>query len=789
MRQTVIFLRWLFFSVFLAVWVGVGGIAAASAGAEADEADAQAREAAEALERLYGKDVERVRSTREPDDDVALAKRLLATAREATGTPALLAVLCEKACDLAAGHAGGWATTVEAAEFLAAQVPAKAAACAERVAEVRRKQYAAADGDAKAAAGEALIDSLLALAEAHVAAGAYPQAISALKKAGGIARAAGSDRLAALEAREQRAQFLLRTERDIENMKALIAREPENTAAREKLVRLHLVNLDDPAAAAKHLEGVEDSGLKKYVPAVGKGVAAAPELACVELGDWYRTLGETAQAPARRAMFARAKAYYQRFLSLHEAEDLERTTATLALKKVETNLSQLAPAEAPAKATGETATAQPAGTAAVPKDGVIKPGEWVDLLPLVDPQKDAVEGKWVQTNAGLTAVPKDGLSRLAIPVALEGSYVLEARFVRTKGEADINFTLPVGRTGVTAAFDQGKHSALELVDGKRSDENGTSVPVRLENGRVYRALIQVMVSGDEAAITVGLNGKGIIRWRGPQSALSVYPPWKVPDARCLGLVTWRSVATFGRIRLRMLSGEARLLRPAAGAATPSTAPPSTAEPSVPKPAETAAVPAGRIVKPGEWVDLLPLVDPARHGLKGTWEARDGGVALVKAAGGARLMLPAAPVGEYDLEVTFARTWGDHAIVATLPIGTAGVAVVLNDDHGACDGLDALDGKGPGQNETRTAPVRLRDRRDCIVHAAVRRAGGGVGIDVTVDGKPHLAWQGPASRLSVGKRWKLPDDRFLGLGAHFTRVHWKRVRLKMHSGMARVLGAE
>jgi len=61
--------------------------------------------------------------------------------------------------------------------------------------------------------------------------------------------------------------------------------------------------------------------------------------------------------------------------------------------------------------------------------------------------------------------------------------------------------------------------------------------------------------------------------------------------------------------------------------------------------------------------------------------------------------------------------------------------------------------------------------------------------VTVDGKPHLAWQGPASRLSVGKRWKLPDDRFLGLGAHFTRVHWKRVRLKMHSGMARVLGAE
>ncbi len=61
--------------------------------------------------------------------------------------------------------------------------------------------------------------------------------------------------------------------------------------------------------------------------------------------------------------------------------------------------------------------------------------------------------------------------------------------------------------------------------------------------------------------------------------------------------------------------------------------------------------------------------------------------------------------------------------------------------------------------------------------------------MTVDGQPHLAWQGPASRLSVGKRWKLPDERFLGLGAHFTRVDGKRVRLKMLSGEARLRRAK
>ncbi len=158
MRRHVISSGYWCLAILLTGWMTAGGIprAVAAGTAEASpgganqketedgRSDAAARQAAEAFENLYGQDVERVRTTSEPADDVALAKRLLSAARQAPGTPALLTVLCNETYNLAAAHPDGYPTAVEAARFLAAQVPVQAAEGARRVAEVRQKQYAAA---------------------------------------------------------------------------------------------------------------------------------------------------------------------------------------------------------------------------------------------------------------------------------------------------------------------------------------------------------------------------------------------------------------------------------------------------------------------------------------------------------------------------------------------------------------------------------------------------------------------------------------------------------------------
>jgi hypothetical protein len=141
---------------------------------------------------------------------------------------------------------------------------------------------------------------------------------------------------------------------EIENLKKLIAADPKNQAARQRLVRLHLVDYDDPAEAAKFLEGVEDASLLKYVPA-----AAKP--------------------------FARAKAYCERFLQLHAAEDINRSKAALLLQQI-------------ADAIQAAGVPKPVATKQGPSSATkARREEWIDLLPLVDLSKDALGGGWEKT--------------------------------------------------------------------------------------------------------------------------------------------------------------------------------------------------------------------------------------------------------------------------------------------------------------------------------------------------------------------------------------------------------
>jgi len=503
---------------------------------------AEADKAAEVFESLYGAKVKAVKATRGAGDDIELAARLLAAAKEATKQPGFLAVLCEKVADLAGDHPTGYATAVEAMDFLAAQVPDRAGACAERIVQIRQRQFDRSRGDDRPAAGEALIDALVPLVDAKEAAGEYLEAATVCRRAQTVARAVKSDRSEEIEARQKQLAQTLRTLREIESVEALIQRNPENTAAREKLVRLYLVDRDDPAEAAKHLEGVKDKSLRKYVSAVAKGVEAAPELACMELGEWYRGLGEVAAPGAQAAMFARAKAYYERFLSLHTPDDLQRTQATLALKEIQ---------------------------AAFEKSGGPPPakfarGQWIDLLPLVDLAKDGVAGEWKRQGSALAIISRTTHGRIIIPVAPEGSYELQVKFVRTSGDGEVAVILPVrsARVAVLLSVRQGAVSGLSQINGKGVDANETTIrPGTLVNDREYALQVTVVVKGDQARIAVRLDGKPYIAWRGPQSALSLPSWWALPKSGCLVLGAYKSLVVFRSVRLKMLSGEARLLRP------------------------------------------------------------------------------------------------------------------------------------------------------------------------------------------------------------------------------------
>src|SRR5690606_15397328 len=72
---------------------------------------------------LYGSRVQQAMRTGTTADDVALARELLEAARTSTGTPKLLAILCEQAYALGSRDREGIAVADEAMQVLATAAP------------------------------------------------------------------------------------------------------------------------------------------------------------------------------------------------------------------------------------------------------------------------------------------------------------------------------------------------------------------------------------------------------------------------------------------------------------------------------------------------------------------------------------------------------------------------------------------------------------------------------------------------------------------------------------------
>jgi formate hydrogenlyase subunit 6/NADH:ubiquinone oxidoreductase subunit I len=101
------------------------------------------------------------------------------------------------------------------------------------------------------------------------------------------------------------------------------------------------VELDDPARAATLMNETCDAQMRKYVPAVLKGLDDTPEVACMELARWYQNLAASAGPAGTAAMLKRAHGYYERYLGLHTSDDLPRSQAALAMRKTEEQLAKL----------------------------------------------------------------------------------------------------------------------------------------------------------------------------------------------------------------------------------------------------------------------------------------------------------------------------------------------------------------------------------------------------------------------------------------------------------------
>lgn len=498
---------------------------------------ARADEAEDAFNALFGADYQKVTASPLTVDDADLAGRMVEAARRSADAPALAALLCERAYELGVKHPRGYAAAVEAMGLLAAQAPDKQLDCLDKIAALRQKEFAAArKPQERTAAGVAYIGALLAAAEAQTARADDAEAGRLGKKALATAKAVGYDPAEVqrrLDGCIERARLARRAAR----LKAKVGADPRDAASRAELVRLLLVDVDDPAEANRYLDESCDEAMRRHVPEVVKGVQETDEQACSEIAEWYLGLaaGPSVSAAAKAAMLRRARAYYARFLEVHRATDTARGETSTALRRLEEDLG---------KAT-LTTTVKTLG-----------PDESIDLVALADPARDAVRGVWRREGDGL-ACGKSELARIALPLAVEGSYEISLKVVRIEGEMDVGVYLPAGdRASLLLLNSADGGCDLTRTAGPRLKE----VKLKLDNGREYQLDIRVMLTADQAEITVAVDGNSLMHWKGPQSSLSVFDDYRLAAPKCPGLAGNWSVFVFKSARLRMLSGKARVLR-------------------------------------------------------------------------------------------------------------------------------------------------------------------------------------------------------------------------------------
>ena len=333
----------------------------------------------------------------------------------------------------------------------------------------------------------------------------------------------------------------------------------------------------------------------------------------------------------------------------------------------------------------------------------------------------------------------------------------------------------------------GKATGFQFIDGKEpSDQVGTSVlPGTIENGHEYALRIKVSTRGDQAEITVTLDGQPCVHWKGGQQSLSMSSVWDVPEKSCPAIGASHSKTVFAGVRLRMLSGEAKVLRsaekpnPSENPAKEEKPAPKDKAPKEKAPKDKAKDKAAKDKEP-KWLDVLALVDPVKDKIEGTWRRTDAGLSLEDGASGL-LAIPVAPKGSYEFQARFTRTAGDNTIAIVLPAGPKAVGVLLSFWHGLASGLGNIKGEDPKVNETRVRPGGIENNVEHTLFAKVVAGTALAEITATLDNKPLVNWKGPTNDLSVFFCFELPKPECLGLGISNSKIVWHSAELRMLSG--------
>jgi hypothetical protein len=183
------------------------------------------------------------------------------------------------------------------------------------------------------------------------------------------------------------------------------------------------------------------------------------------------------------------------------------------------------------------------------------------------------------------------------------------------------------------------------------------------------------------------------------------------------------------------------------------------------------------------INLLPLADPIKDAVAGTWQADSHGLHVGKAKN-ARLALPYEPGAEYDFIVEFTRT-----------DGTGGITMLLH-DAGASFGW-TMGAKSSSECRFEVVNKRIDNGNPTLTHFVIDSNVRHIAvvqvrhdrITALIDGKKVAEYKDSVKLLTRYALWKLPDEKLLGVGANNSPVTFHSIEVREITGSGKLARTE
>ncbi|MFI5379193.1 MAG: hypothetical protein ACHRHE_07850 [Tepidisphaerales bacterium] len=486
-----------------------------------------------AFDSLFGKEAKTVKASANAADKVQFAKTLLDAASKVSADKPLQAILYNQAFEFALlASPEGYPLATQAMESLAKAQPEQKAGADKKLLLVSEKQYRTAGGPQRVAAGMAYLARLVELADSQMAAQRWDEAVANYRQAAPVAAQVDPAQSADIAARIKSVAERREMQQRVGVLRKRLEKDARDASAAADLIRILLVDTGQPEEAAKYASATSDAMLKLIVQLNQKSIGALEEDEALELGKWYRAQIAGATATGKANAAGRATECYQRFLALHRTEDARRLAATMALQEV--------------KKVGAAAKA------------AVNSRRLVNLMPLIDSARDAVEGKWVVSKDGLQS-DDTAHAHLRIRYQPPEEYDYQIEFTRVSGNNDVVQMMSHAGHSFNwgMALSGNKLGGLERI-GRAGVENSNPTLVRLNswftNGQRYRSVVQIR----NDSVTTLVNGKVVLRYDTDYGNLTAPGIWSVGEG-VLGVGSWDSPTLFHSIEIVEITGQGRPL--------------------------------------------------------------------------------------------------------------------------------------------------------------------------------------------------------------------------------------